>query len=291
MLCLLLAGCAALPPGARDPRDPWERMNRTTYKLNDKFDKAIARPAARAYRRTPRAVQTGVHNFFTNLDYTIVILNDLLQGQIKPFASDTARLVINTTLGIGGLFDPATRAGLDRNERDFGQTLGKWGVKTGPYLVLPFLGPSDVRDTFGRLGDDFSTPRQYIRNPYWDYGLYLLEVVDLRASLLDATRALDNAYDPYAFMRNAYLQNRDYKVNGGQSKSEEEQEEKLLEGAGEEPSQPAQPHSAQPQPQSAQPQPQSARPQPQSAPPQPAQPEPPQPDPAQPPDQPPTRQP
>jgi phospholipid-binding lipoprotein MlaA len=234
-LCLLLLiGCGALPPGKRDPRDPWERMNRTTYRFNDKFDRAIAQPVARAYRKTPRFVQTGVHNFFTNLDYPIVMVNDLLQGQLKPFASDTARLLLNTTIGIGGLFDPATAAGLDRNERDLGQTLGKWGVKTGPYVVLPFLGPSDVRDTFGRLGDDFSTPRQYIRNPYWDYGLYVLEVIDSRSRLLDATKLVESAFDPYAFLRNAYLQNRDFKVNGGRAhSSEEQQEEKLLEESGE----------------------------------------------------------
>ena len=263
VLCLLLlAGCAALPPGKRDPRDPWERMNRATYKFNDKFDKAIARPVARAYSRTPQVVQTSVHNFFTNLDYPIVMLNDLLQGQFKAFGSDTVRLVINTTAGIGGLFDPAAnRWGLERNERDLGQTFGKWGFKTGPYLVLPFLGPSDVRDTIGRIGDNFSTPRKYIRNTYWDYGLYVLEVVDLRARLLGVTQTLDSAYDPYAFMRNGYLQNRDYKVNGGQTKNEEEEEDKLLEEAGEDQSQSQPKPQSQPQPQSqSQPQPQTPQP-------------------------------
>jgi phospholipid-binding lipoprotein MlaA len=257
VLCLLLlAGCAAVPPGKRDPRDPWERMNRATYKFNDKFDKAIARPVARAYSRTPQFVQTGVHNFFTNLDSPIVMLNDLLQGEFKAFASDTVRLVVNTTAGIGGLMDPAaSRWGLERNERDLGQTFGKWGIKTGPYLVIPFLGPSDVRDTFGRIGDNFSTPRHYIRNTYWDYGLYLLQSVDLRARLLGVTHTLDSAYDPYAFMRNAYLQNRDYKVNGEQSKSEEEEEDKLLEEAGEDQSQPQPQAPPQPQPQPQAPQP------------------------------------
>ncbi|HSY04527.1 MAG TPA: VacJ family lipoprotein [Steroidobacteraceae bacterium] len=234
-LCLLLLyGCATLPPGPRNPRDPWERMNRATYRFNDKLDKAILRPVARGYQKvTPQFAQTGVRNFFDNLNYTIVMLNDLLQGQIKPFCSDTARLVVNTTIGIGGLFDPATRMGLDKNDRDLGQTFGKWGIKTGPYVVLPLLGPSDVRDAFGRLGDDFSTPRQYIRNVYWNYGLWALDAVDTRARLLPVDRLLDSAYDPYAFMRNAYLQRRDFKVYGGQSPNEEEQEQKLFEESGE----------------------------------------------------------
>jgi phospholipid-binding lipoprotein MlaA len=251
---LLLCGCATLPPGSKpDSRDPWERMNRATYKFNDKFDKAIARPVARGYRKAlPQLVRTGIRNFFDNVDTTIVMINDLLQGQLKAFVNDTARLVINTTFGIGGLFDPATATGLDKNERDFGQTLGKWGLRKGPYVVLPFLGPSDVRDTFGRAADTFSTPRSYIKNKYWLYGTWLLEKVDSRSRLLDYDRLLDSAYDPYAFMRNAYLQHRDFKVNGGQSESEQELEQRLMEEAGEDdtapPLTPARPTTPQPSP-------------------------------------------
>jgi phospholipid-binding lipoprotein MlaA len=236
---LLLVGCATLPPGKPDARDPWERMNRTTYRFNDKFDHAIAQPVARGYRKvTPQFVQTGVHNFFDNLDYPIVMLNDLLQGQLKPFVSDTGRLLLNTTLGIGGLFDPATAAGLDKNDRDFGQTLGKWGLKTGPYLVIPFLGPSDVRDAVGRVGDVYSDPRHYIRNNWVSWGLWGLGAVNTRARLLDVEGAIAGAYDPYAFIRSAYLQHRDYKV-GGQSAGEEDQEQKLMEEAGEDQAAPA----------------------------------------------------
>lgn len=236
-LCLLLAaGCAALPLEKRNARDPWERMNRATYRFNDKFDKAIARPVARGYRQvTPHVVQTGIRNFFDNVDTPIVMLNDLLQGQFRPFLNDTGRLLLNSTIGIGGLMDPATRAGLEKNDRDFGQTLGKWGMGTGPYLVIPFLGPSDARDVVGKVADAYSTPRQYISNVYWRYGLWITEKIDLRSRLLDTDRLLDGAYDPYAFLRSAYLQHRDFKVHGGQSSSEEEQEQKMLEEAGEEP--------------------------------------------------------
>ena len=238
---LLAAGCAAMPGARPDARDPWERMNRATYAFNDKLDRAILKPVARGYRRiTPHVVQVGVSNALGNASYPTVMVNDLLQGQFTPFVRDTGRLLVNTVIGIGGLFDPATAMGLDRGDRDFGQTLGKWGVKPGPYLVLPFLGPSDVRDTVGRTGDVFSDPRTYIRNSYWSYGLWALGFIDTRAHLLDAEGALQGAYDPYAFIRNAYLQNREFKVRGANSKSEEDEEQKMLEESGIEPSPPAQ---------------------------------------------------
>lgn len=237
---LLLLGCAALPPGKRNPRDPWERMNRASYRFNDTFDRAIAQPVARGYRKvTPHFVQTGVTNFFDNLEYPIVMVNDLLQGQFKPFLSDTGRLLLNTTIGIGGLMDPATALGLDKNDRDFGQTLGKWGAGTGPYLVIPFLGPSDLRDALGRVGDEYCNPRHYIRNSWVKYGLAGLRAIDTRARFLDAQGAIDSAYDPYAFLRNVYLQHRDFKVNGGQSPNEEQQEQKLLEESGDDQQLPA----------------------------------------------------
>jgi phospholipid-binding lipoprotein MlaA len=250
-LCLvLLIGCAVQPPAKPDPRDPWERMNRVTYKFNDKFDKAILRPVARTYRKvTPQPVQTGVSNFLSNLTYPLVMANDLLQGQFKPFVNDTVRLVMNTTMGVGGLFDPATHAGLDRNDRDFGQTLGKWGLKPGPYLVIPFLGASDVRDAFGRGVEAYGDPRNYLHNDWAIYGLWALGIVNLRAQLLDTTRLIESAYDPYAFVRNAYLQNRAYKVHGSNPANEEEREQKLEESGEEEaaPSPQAPPQPAPPQ--------------------------------------------
>src|SRR5579863_6862271 len=241
LLCLaLLAGCATQPGAKSDPRDPWERMNRSTYRFNDAFDRAIAKPVARGYRKvTPHFVQTGIGNFLDNLESPVVMVNDLLQGQFKAFASDTGRLLMNTTLGIGGLLDPATAAGLDKNDRDFGQTLGKWGLRTGPYLVIPFLGPSDIRDAVGKVGDIYSDPRHYIRNNYVSWGMWGLGALDTRARLLEADAAISGAYDPYAFIRSAYLQHRDFKVQGGQSTSEEDQEEKLMQEAGDDQAAPA----------------------------------------------------
>jgi len=235
VLCLLLAcGCASQAPVRSDPRDPWERMNRATFRFNDKFDRAVAKPVARGYRKlTPHLVQTGVTNFLANLNEPVVMVNELLQGKFTPFMHDTSRLLVNSIIGIGGLFDPATPMGIDKNDNDFGQTLGVWGIGSGPYFVIPFLGPSDVRDTFGRATDAFGLdPRHYIRDPWTSYSLWALGFIDTRAHLLDVEAVLQGAYDPYSFLRNAYLQNRQFKVRGGRSSTEEEEEKKLLEESG-----------------------------------------------------------
>jgi len=272
-LCLLLlCGCATLPPGSkRDPRDPWERFNRSSYQFNDALDRAVLKPAAKGYTHLPQPVQTGMHNFFDNLDYPVTIVNDLLQGQLKPFFSDIGRFVLNSTLGLGGLFDPATPAGLQKNYRDFGQTLGKWGVPKGPYVVVPLFGPYDVRDGIGSVTVDYyANPRSYL-NFWTNLGLYTVRTVDHRSRLLPLDATIQSAYDPYAFVRSAYLQNRDFMVHGGQSQSEEEQEEKLMQEAGEEeneappPSQPQAPEGAPKSPQQQPPQPPPA-PQPQTSP-------------------------
>jgi len=229
LLAIALVGCATVPPSQRNPRDPWQRFNRGTFKFNDALDRAIVKPVARTYVRvTPQLIRTGVTNFFNNLTYPDVIVNALLQGQLKPFARDTGRLVVNTTIGIGGLFDPATPMGLTLEARDFGQTFGKWGIPSGPYLVIPFLGPSDVRDAVGRVPDEYADPRHYIQNPYWDYGLLLLYDVKARADLLPLTDMAEKTFDPYAFERNAYLQHRDYMVSGQQAQNGAEEELKQL---------------------------------------------------------------
>src|SRR5689334_15669570 len=203
----LLSACATLPPGERDPRDRFERTNRAIYRFNDSLDRHIAKPLAKGYVKTvPTPVRTGVSNFFHNLSYPTVIVNDLLQAKLKSFASDTARLVVNTTIGIGGLFDPATQMGLAAGNEDFGQTLGKWGVPPGPYMVLPIWGPSTVRDTVGFVGDQFTDPKTYLNDFYLSAGLTGLDLLSKRAELLSTDDVLARAYDPYVFIRNAYLQ-------------------------------------------------------------------------------------
>jgi phospholipid-binding lipoprotein MlaA len=241
--CLTQFGCASLPPGAkRDPRDPWERMNRTTFKVNIALDHAVARPIARAYEKvTPRPVRTGVSNFMDNLSYTITMANDLLQLKFKPFAQDTGRFVLNTTVGIGGLFDPASKVGLPKNQKDLGQTFGHWGAKPGPYFVIPILGPSDVRDGIGRVGDAYLSPLQYVRNNYVKYSIYGVELVDTRYRLLPQDKLLDEAFDPYTLLKNAYLQRRQYLVTEGkvsdrdlqqQDQQQYDEEKKILEESG-----------------------------------------------------------
>jgi phospholipid-binding lipoprotein MlaA len=215
-LAALMSGCATLPSGERDPRDRFERTNRAVYKFNDALDRGVAKPVAKAYVKvTPAPVRTGFGNFFRNLTYPTVIVNDLLQLKVKGFATDTTRLVVNTTLGIGGLFDPATQFGLPAGDEDFGQTLGRWGVPPGPYVVLPFLGPSNVRDTVGFVGDQFTDPKSYVSNNYAYWGLTGMSLVDQRAELLATDDVLARAFDPYAFMRNAYLERREYQVKDG----------------------------------------------------------------------------
>jgi phospholipid-binding lipoprotein MlaA len=212
-----LSACVTLPPNSqRVPQDPWESWNRGVYRVNDKLDRAIAKPAAKAYVRViPSPIRTGINNFFANLSTTTVMVNDALQGKLLAAGNDLGRFLLNSTLGLGGILDPATPAGLARNDEDFGQTLGHWGVHPGPFVELPILGPSDVRDAGGKLVDTYTNPRQYIRNSYVKYGLYLPSLLDTRAALLSLDETLKNVYDPYAFIRDAYLQRRAYLVSDG----------------------------------------------------------------------------
>jgi phospholipid-binding lipoprotein MlaA len=228
---LVLAGCSALPSGKADPRDPWESFNRTTFKVNDALDRAILRPVARGYVKvTPRFVRTGISNFFANLETVPTLINDVLQGKFRAAGHDTGRFLLNSTLGLGGLLDPATDAGIDKNDEDFGQTLGKWGVKSGPYIMLPLLGPSTVRDGLGRIPDTLSDPSHYLEDDSTRYTITAVEIVDLRASLLDLDEQLNQSFDRYAFVRNVWMQRREFKVTDGNVEEPALDEEAMLEG-------------------------------------------------------------
>jgi phospholipid-binding lipoprotein MlaA len=211
-------GCASLPPGSvRDRRDHFERFNRAMYKFNTALDHAVFRPVARGYvKAVPGSMRTGVSNFLSNVRYTVTIGNDILQARFRDFGNDVARLVVNTTVGVGGLLDPATSLGLDRHDRDFGQTLGKWGVPTGSYLVLPFLGPGDVRDAIARVPDRYMTVDGILNDTALSLSLFGVGAIDARAAALPSDSVIDSAYDPYAFVRSAWFQLRDYKVHEGQ---------------------------------------------------------------------------
>jgi phospholipid-binding lipoprotein MlaA len=221
---LALGGCAS----TGNPQDPLEPLNRGIYKFNDVADHLVVKPAAEIYRGVvPAVVRTGVSHFFSNLNDVIVALNSLLQGKVTQAGLDVSRVMVNTTVGVLGIFDFASDLGLEKHNEDFGQTLGYWGIGSGPYFVLPFLGPSSARDSVGLLADWKTDPRTYVnpardRNLLW--GLYF---VNRRSELLDASKVLEvAALDEYEFVRDAYLQRRRNLVYDGNPPDEEESEPK-----------------------------------------------------------------
>ena len=226
-----LSGCATTNG---DPRDPIEPVNRAVFQFNDTVDKAVLKPVAQGYRAVlPGPVRTGVTNFFANLRDPWIALNQILQGKIEEGATDFMRFVTNTTFGLAGIFDVASEGGMEKHDEDFGQTLGVWGLDTGPYLVLPILGPSNVRDGAGRVADSAA----YVpwEGPGWaDAGdevalrnsLTAADLIQTRAGLLDAGNILEEAaLDRYAFVRDAYLQRRRSQVYDGNAPSQRDDED------------------------------------------------------------------
>jgi phospholipid-binding lipoprotein MlaA len=206
LLPAFLAGCAT----ATNPRDPLEPFNRGVYEFNETFDKYLMKPVAQGYTFIlPQPVRNYVGNFFSNINDVQIMANNVLQGKFLNALDDFGRIAINTSIGIVGLLDIATEAGLRKNNEDFGQTLAVWGVAQGPFIMLPFFGPSTGRDAVGRVGNAFIDPLWYVNPESLSWQLWGLRAVDYRAQLLDASKVLDAAaLDRYDFLRDAYLQQR-----------------------------------------------------------------------------------
>jgi phospholipid-binding lipoprotein MlaA len=219
-----LAGCAT---SGGNPGDPLEPFNRAMFSFNDAVDTAVMKPVAKGYRAVlPGFVRTGVSNFFSNVEDVWICVNDLLQGKFQRGLGDFGRVLFNTTLGIGGLFDFASDAGLQKNNEDFGQTLGWWGVGSGPYLVLPFLGPSTTRDSLAFLVDSEADLVWRIDNVPVRNSAVALRYVDRRAGILDATSLIDAAaLDKYTFVREAFLQRRRNLVYDGNPPKEKDDDD------------------------------------------------------------------
>jgi phospholipid-binding lipoprotein MlaA len=213
-LALAAAGCATT---SDDPRDPIEGVNRAMFAFNEAVDENALQPAARLYRNvTPSGLRDGVRNFFSNLDDLYIGANNLLQGKVEQAMSDLMRVAVNTTLGLFGVLDLASDMGLEKHNEDFGQTLARWGVGDGPYLVLPLLGPSTLRDTAALPVDWEGDPVYWHRPVDERNALTVARTIARRADLLGASRTLEEAaLDRYVFLREAYLQRRRSQIHDG----------------------------------------------------------------------------
>lgn len=216
LVAVLGAGCAVVPP-EEEASDPLEPVNRAIYQFNEQFDRYLLKPVAQGYQDyVPTPARKSVSNFYSNLGEPLTATNAVLQGKFEQGAGDSTRFIFNTTFGILGFFDVATPMGLPRHDEDFGQTFATWGIGEGWYLVLPFLGPSTVRDTAGMIPDGYLNPLYYVDDESWRYSLIALRVVDSRARLLGASRVRDTAaLDGYMFTREAYRQHRWNRIHDG----------------------------------------------------------------------------
>jgi phospholipid-binding lipoprotein MlaA len=208
----LITGCASVPNS--NPKDPLESYNRGVFKFNDVLDRNILKPVAKGYNSIlPDPVKIMLNNFFSNLDDVGVTVNDLLQLKLRQGAADGIRVIFNTTFGIGGLINVTSR--LEKHNEDFGQTLGYWGIGSGPYLMLPFFGPSSVRDGIGLYGDGLSSVIVRTKEVPTRNSVYALKVIQERAGLMEQEKVLDDVTDRYAFIRDFYLARRQSLVYDG----------------------------------------------------------------------------
>jgi len=199
---------------AATEEDPWESVNRPIFQFNDFVDTYALKPLAQGYEYvTPQFLEDGIHNMFRNVGDITNLANNILQAKPAAAGVDTARLIFNSTFGLLGFFDVGTKMGLQRSDEDFGQTLGYWGVSSGPYVMLPLLGPSTLRDAPSKYVDTYTAPYRYMNDIPARNTIYGLNIVDTRASLLSSEKLISG--DKYTFIRNAYLQNREFKVKDG----------------------------------------------------------------------------
>ena len=198
------------------PDDPYENINRHIYKFNNRVDQIALKPVAKAYQAViPGVVRGGITNIYNNINLLPTIANDILQADTKYVLKDTWRLIINSSIGLGGIFDPADSFGLPHHANDLGLTFAKWGDKHSPHIMLPFIGPSTIRDGMGLLFDyTFFMPYPYLQSTIWTNALLVMRYIDLRSQWLDNERLMDDALDPYAFIRDAYLQRRQFLITG-----------------------------------------------------------------------------
>ena len=222
---LVVSGCASSPDA--DPRDPLEPMNRAVYSFNDGFDDYIAKPVAGAYKDVLHVeIRSRVSNFFSNIQDIMIGVNNVLQGKFQEGIEDWARFAFNSNLGLAGIHDVASDMGIEKHNEDFGQTFGRWGAASGPYLILPFLGSSTLRDGAGTVVDLYAAPLPHVRPIALRNSLYGLYFVNTRAELLDASSILEQAaLDRYTFQRDAYLQRRRSLIYDGSPPREREREE------------------------------------------------------------------
>jgi phospholipid-binding lipoprotein MlaA len=221
----LASGCASL--GGDDPRDPWEGMNRGIFRFNDQLDTHVAQPVAKGYRKVvPGELRDRVRNFFGNIGDVFIGANNFLQGKFDEGFSDWVRVAFNSTFGLLGIHDIATDMGYEKHDEDFGQTFGRWGAGPGPYLVLPGLGPSTVRDGTGKVLDFYTDPLNETQPFEARWGLVALRLVQTRTDLLEASRILEEAaLDKYVFTRDAFLQRRRNLVYDGRPPREKDPED------------------------------------------------------------------
>ena len=213
-----------LPPPAQLPTsyDPWEKWNRKVHRFNNSVDRRVAKPLAKAYvAAVPRPMRLGVRNFFDNLSQPLSALNALLQGQPKQAAQALGRFALNSTLGIGGVFDPASDAHLPNHGEDFGQTLGVWGWRRSRYVELPLFGPRTVRDVFGMVGDAPLSPVRQVENDPTRVFLQGLQLVDIRTQLFAVDSMREGATDDYTLVRDAWLQRRNYQIFGDRQRHDD----------------------------------------------------------------------